>query len=222
MSFAAVLPVVVFVVAVASGLYVPASKAFLCGHSLALCPSCLQLKQLNDPFLLKRGWSPWRQCPRRPAPPAVANAIATGSPAYGAGSRAVGCPLQGREGREGRVDAVCRARPGGGNLEGVRLGLVVAGGKEGGEDGVLLGGDGGPGLPGPAVRPAAPSPPLAAATPAAPAAAARARVRGRHVCPVTPRFVAGFDTVAPMSVAVPCLSATRSAAVLRLLARRVW
>ena len=87
---AVVPPVVVFVVAVAPGVYVPASKAFLCGHSLALCPSCLQMKQLNVPFLLKRGWSPWRLCPGRPAPPAVANAIATGSPAYGTGARAVG------------------------------------------------------------------------------------------------------------------------------------
>ena len=58
---AAVVPsVVVFVVAVAPDLYVPASKALLCGHSLALCPSCLQMKQLNVLLMLKRGVSPWR------------------------------------------------------------------------------------------------------------------------------------------------------------------
>ena len=68
---AAVPAVVVFVVAEAPGVYVPASKAFLCGQSLALCPSCLQMKQLNVPFLLKRGWSPWRLCPVRPALPAA-------------------------------------------------------------------------------------------------------------------------------------------------------
>ena len=83
-------PVVVVVVAVAPGLYVPVSKALLCGHSQALCPSCLQMKQLNVPFLLKRGMPPWRLYPGRPAPPVVANAIATVSPAYGAGARAAG------------------------------------------------------------------------------------------------------------------------------------
>ena len=66
------------------------------------------------------------------------------------------------------------------------------------------------------------APPLAAAAPAAPAAAARAQVRGRHVRPVTPRSVAGFGTVAPLSVAVPDSSAQRSVAVLWLLAQSAW
>ena len=54
---AAVPLVAVFVVAVASGLNVPATTASLCGKSLALCPFCLQIKQLNASSLLKRGMS---------------------------------------------------------------------------------------------------------------------------------------------------------------------
>ena len=68
---------------------------------------------------------------------------------------------------------------GGNHLEGIGLGLVIAGGKEGGEDSVLLEGDGGPGFSGSANRPASPDPALAAAH-AAPTAPSGDQVGGRH------------------------------------------
>ena len=81
---------------------------------------------------------------RRPVLSSSAARAAPGEPPF---------PAHGRDGVKGRVCAVGGVGAGGGDLEGVNLGLVVARRHESGEDGVLLGRGGrGPGLA--AVRPA--------------------------------------------------------------------